>query len=193
MSLPPLRPGRVVADPGRQGAPEAIVRLISTLLRCVLVGAVLATPIRTTPAWAQQQPRVVFVCEHGNVKSLIAATLFDQAARKRGLSISSTSRGINPEPDVPGKIVDELRKDGVDVSRFKPQALTQSDVSAAQRVIAIGVDLDQFETGKSATVENWADIPAASVDYAAARAALLRHIDALLSELQAHGSQEEAP
>ena len=164
------------------------MRFIPTALRFVLISVLLASHSWVTTARAQEQPaQVVFVCEHGNVKSLIAATLFDQAAQKRGLSVRSTSRGINPESDVPVKIANELQRDGADVSRFKPQALTQSDISGAQRVIAIGVDLNQFKTGESGTIESWTDIPPASVDYAASKAALLRHTDILLTELQAKG------
>ena len=163
------------------------MRLISTFLRFTLLSVLLATPVWVTTVWAHEQPaQVVFVCEHGNVKSLIASTLFNQTAQKHGLSVRSISRGINPEPDVPAKIADELRKDGTDVSQFKPEALTQNDVSGAQRVIAIGVDLNRFKTDESGMIESWTDIPPASIDYAASRDALLRHIDILLVELQAN-------
>jgi hypothetical protein len=50
-------------------------------------------------------------------------------------------------------------------------------------VIAIGVDISAFADGRRFFVEQWDDVPAASVDYAAARAALLRHIQPLLNEL----------
>lgn len=166
------------------------MRLISAGLRFVLPGVLLVTPTWMPTAWAQQQSaQVLFVCEHGNVKSLIASTLFNQAAQKRGLSVRSASRGLNPESNVPVKIVDELQKDGADVSRFKPQAITQGDVSGAQRVIAIGVDLNGFKTGESETIENWADIPPASIDYAASKAALFRRIEILIAELQADGAK----
>jgi len=41
---------------------------------------------------------LVFVCEHGNVKSLIAASLFNKAATDRGSPLRAMSRGVNPEP-----------------------------------------------------------------------------------------------
>jgi protein-tyrosine-phosphatase len=128
---------------------------------------------------------VVFVCEHGNVKSLIASSLFDKAARERGLPFHSVSRGISPEAEVPLKIAEALRKDRIEVSDFKPQKLTNKDVADAARVIAIGVDLTGFETTSSVRIVPWDDVPPASVDYAASRAALLRHINALLTDLQA--------
>jgi len=52
--------------------------------------------------------------------------------------------------------------------------------------VAIGVDLSPFmRAGAEKPVEHWDDVPAASVDYSAARRALKRHVDALLDELQA--------
>lgn len=128
---------------------------------------------------------VVFVCEHGNAKSLIGASLFDRSAKARGLPLRAISRGVSPEASVPLKIADALRSDGVEVADFKPQPLTAIDVVAASRVIAIGVDLSAFNAEARVPIELWSDIPPASVDYAASRAALLRHIEVLLDELQA--------
>jgi len=128
---------------------------------------------------------VVFVCEHGNVKSLIAASLFDQVAIERGLPFRAVSRGLSPESGVPPKIADALRSDGVNVEGFKAKALSVNDVEIATRVIAIGVDLTPFMRDGQVPAELWSDVPPASVDYRASRAALLRHIDALLDELEA--------
>jgi arsenate reductase len=139
-----------------------------------------STPARTDASSAP----VVFVCEHGNVKSLIGASLFDKAAKERGLPFRATSRGLTPEANVPPKIAEALRSDDVEVAGFKPQALTAHDVSTAARVIAIGVDLSSFSDEARAPIEPWTDVPPASVDYAAARAVLLRHVEALLDEMQ---------
>ena len=148
-----------------------------------LCGLLCAMMMMATPARAQlQQAQVVFVCEHGNVKSLIASTLFNQAAHARGLRFRSISRGVRPEAGVPAKIADELKKEGA-----------QADVSSANRIVAIGIDLAEFHPGPTTIMENWADVPPASVDYAASRAVLLRHIDALLDTLQDTTSSRGVP
>jgi arsenate reductase (thioredoxin) len=153
------------------------------------VGAIAASVgICQGTAPLQPEPKaapVVFVCEHGNVKSLIAASLFDQVAEERGLPFRAVSRGLSPEKDVPTKVADALRGDGVDVRGFKPQPLTPVDVATASRVVAIGVDLSSFLREEQVPTELWSDVPPASVDYAASRAALLRRIGVLLDELQA--------
>jgi arsenate reductase len=153
-----------------------------------LVGSILAS-VGVCQSTAQVQPEpttapVVFVCEHGNVKSLIAASLFEQVAKKRGLSFRAVSRGLSPQPNVPARIADALRSDGIEIEGFKPQALTPLDVATASRVIAIGVDLSAFLREEQVSTELWHDVPPASVDYAASRTVLLRHIDVLLDELQ---------
>lgn len=127
---------------------------------------------------------VLFVCEHGNVKSLIAATLFDQLARERGLPFRAVSRGIRPEPGVPPAIVEALRSEGVDVAGFTPQPVTSLDLAHASRVVAIGVDLSALSRDTRHPIEGWSDVPPASVDYASARAALLRHIESLIDGLK---------
>ena len=153
------------------------------------VGAIAASVgICQGTAPLQPEPKaapVVFVCEHGNVKSLIAASLFNQLAEERGSPFRGVSRGLSPEKDVPTKIADALRGDGVDVKGFKPQPLTPVEVATASRVIAIGVDLSSFLREEQVPTELWSDVPPASVDYAASRAVLLRHIGVLLDELQA--------
>lgn len=129
--------------------------------------------------------RIVFVCEHGSVKSLIAASLFDRAAADRGLPYRAASRGVRPDGRVPPGIAAALSEDGFKVEGFRPQGLATDDIAGATRIIAIGVDLTAHSGKARAPIQSWDDVPAASVDYAAARAALQRHIDALLDDLLA--------
>lgn len=86
--------------------------------------------------------QILFVCEHGNVKSLMAASYFNQLAQERGLPFRAVSRGSAPNSTtVPHEIIQSLRGDGFDVSAFHPSAVSASDVSASQRVITIGTSL----------------------------------------------------
>jgi arsenate reductase (thioredoxin) len=129
--------------------------------------------------------QVLFVCEHGNVKSLMAASYFSRLAEARGLALRGVSRGSAPDSTtVPPKIIQKLGEDGFDVREFHPVAVSVADVSASERVVTIGVALPD-EMTRGATVEPWNDIPPASADYAAARAALENHVKALLDEIAA--------
>ena len=126
---------------------------------------------------------VVFVCEHGSVKSLIAASFFNRLAEAQGLPFHAIARGQTPEAQVPEAIRVALRSDGFDVAGYRPSAYSAKELPEALRVVAIGVPVAAGPPG-SATLDRWDDVPAASEDYPASRAALQRHIEALLKDLQ---------
>ena len=134
---------------------------------------------------------VVFVCDHGSVKSLMAAAIFDEAAARRALPVRSLSRGVNPDASVPPAIAAAMGRDGFDVVNFRPQALSEQDVAGAVRVIAIGVDLSQHQGLARAPITLWNDVPPAPVDYARTRDDLTRHIEALLDDLQQAGMKPQ--
>jgi arsenate reductase (thioredoxin) len=138
------------------------------------------------PAGRAPAPVVVFVCEHGSAKSLVAASLFERLARERGLVVKAVSRGTDPDAEVPAGVVEALRGDGFDVSAFRPEALTAADARSAARVVAIGVDLSEAASA-GGRVESWSDIPPVSSGYPAARAALMARIEVLLRGLEADG------
>ena len=129
--------------------------------------------------------QVLFVCEHGNVKSLIAASYFNKLAQEHRLPFHAVSRGTAPDSTtVPPAIIQGLRSDGFDVSSFHPSAVSASDVSASQRVITIGTTLPADALAVvQAKIESWNDVPPASIDYGAARDSLKRHIKKLVEEL----------
>jgi protein-tyrosine-phosphatase len=136
-------------------------------------------------ASAQSPPEntIVMVCEHGSVKSLMAASIFNRRAKERGLPFHAISRGVNPDASVPTPIAEALGRDGFDVTHFVPTLATAGDLTGAHRVVAIGVDLSAIAPVAVPKTIRWDDVPAASVDFAAARASIAKHIELLLDEL----------
>ena len=126
---------------------------------------------------------VVFVCEHGSVKSLIAMQWFNRLAAERGLKVRAISRGMTPDQAVPKGIVDNLLKDGFAVENFTPARLATSDLGAAERVVSIGIDTTIVTKDSKVRVDEWAGIPPASENYAASRDAIRKRIDGLLTEM----------
>jgi protein-tyrosine-phosphatase len=126
---------------------------------------------------------VVFVCEHGNVKSLIAMQWFNRLAAQRQLSVRAISRGLTPENPVPPPIRARLKDDGFDVSRFEARPLTPGDLEGATRLVVIGADVPPWARRAGLPVETWTDIPPASESYAASRDALKERMAALLAKL----------
>jgi len=127
---------------------------------------------------------VLMVCEHGSVKSLMAASLFNQAAVERRLPYRAIARGVNPDPSVPAPIAAALAQEGIDVKEYVPTRFSGAEVAGASRVIAIGVDPVALSPAANVPIDSWSDVPAASVNYGAARDSLKQHVDALLNEMQ---------
>jgi protein-tyrosine-phosphatase len=126
---------------------------------------------------------VVFVCEHGSVKSLMAQEWFNRLARERGVSLRAVSRGTAPDSSVPAAVSDYLRGEGFDVSGFQPAALASGDLDGAVRVVALGADTSSVTAGAHVPVEGWNDIPPARGEYKRTSDAIRARVEALLSTL----------
>jgi arsenate reductase len=130
---------------------------------------------------------VVFVCEHGNVKSLVASQWFNRLAAERGVAAHAVPRGVRPETPVPASLTDHLREDGFDVRRFEARALTPADVDHAARVVMIGIDAPAWVGRGGVPVDKWDGIPPASERYEASRDAMRERIALLLDTLASRG------
>ena len=126
---------------------------------------------------------VVFVCEHGNVKSVIAMEWFNRLAAERGLALRAVSRGLTPESPVPPAIRERLKGDGFDVTGFQARVLAPADVRGVARLVVIGADAPSWARGSGTALEVWRDIPPASESYEASRDAMKERIRALLAGL----------
>src|SRR5215212_9215856 len=80
---------------------------------------------------------VVFVCEHGAAKSVIASSYFNKIAAERGLRARAIYRGVNPQADLSISALKGLREDGVTTPDRKPSSIAQADVDAATVIFAI--------------------------------------------------------
>src|SRR5437899_3687220 len=80
---------------------------------------------------ALAEPTVVFVCEHGAAKSVIATAYFNKIAAERGLHARAVYRGVNPQADLSVGALKGLRDDGLTVPDQRPSPITQADVANA--------------------------------------------------------------
>ena len=139
---------------------------------------------------AQSQVRgdtIVFVCEHGSAKSVVAAAHFNRLAAENRLPYRAVARGLNPDQSLPPAIKAGLLADGLDPSAFTPQAITKPEIQGAARVVAMGTDLP--ETSAKAKVVRWNGIPSLSENYPAARAAIVEQVKELLATLPPAGKK----
>lgn len=130
-----------------------------------------AVTITACASYTERSPAAVgtilFVCEHGNVKSLMAASYFNDLAQRRGIGVRAISRAAALD-----------------------SVTAAADVAASQRVTVINTALPAGPDVRGKTVESWNDVPAATVDYAAARDSLKAHISGLVAQLQAGATPE---
>ena len=133
----------------------------------------------------QLQPRpgaVVFVCEHGAAKSLIATAYFNKLAAERGLTARAAFRGVNPQDALSVSAVAGLTADGVPIPTGRPTAIGAADVAAASHIFAIGCTVPAA-AGRSGKAQSWDDVPDGQ-GYEPMRDAIVGHVKALLDTLQ---------
>jgi len=128
-----------------------------------------------------QDHLIVFVCEHGAAKSVLAATYFNHIARERSLGIQAIARGTTPDPELSAITVAGLMADGLSPSALVPQKLTLEEVESAGQVISFCELPDPFR--KKGRIEQWDDIPPVSENYERARDIVVEHLLHLIDNL----------
>ncbi|MEO5742129.1 MAG: hypothetical protein ABIS29_16200 [Vicinamibacterales bacterium] len=130
-------------------------------------------------------PAVVFVCEHGAAKSVIATAYFNKLAAERGLPNRATFRGTSPQEALSVRAIAGLKADGVPIPPGGPTAIGDADIKGATHIFAIGCTLPAAARS-SGKAKDWSDVPD-DQGYDAQRDAIVRHVKELLDQLQRRG------
>jgi arsenate reductase (thioredoxin) len=130
--------------------------------------------------------QVVFVCEHGSAKSVVAAAHFNRLARERLVELVAVARGTSPDGEIAPRAAEGLAADGLAPDGGTPQRLTASDVDGAVRLVAFGPLSEAY--GRPVGIEIWEEVPPVSEDYARARDRILERLERLFDELAEPGS-----
>ena len=119
---------------------------------------------------------ILFLCEFGGAKSVMAASYFNRLAAERNLEFVGIAAAAEaPYDAVPQPVADYLERDGIDVRTFQPRRVAGEDIANAAKVIVIDCNAEG---------ERWDDVPKVSVDLEGAAAAIRRHVEALAAELK---------
>ncbi|HEV8145866.1 MAG TPA: hypothetical protein VGP79_05780 [Bryobacteraceae bacterium] len=152
-----------------------------TLARSVVAFLILAVvPLCGQKSKSLPANTIVFVCEHGAAKSVIAAAHFNRLAKEKGLPHRAITRGTNLDPEIPPFIRAGLTADGLDISGWTPRLLTEAEVRDGDRVITLGCALPSKTARKR---EEWNDIPNVGENYERAREAIVSHLNELVRTL----------
>ena len=120
---------------------------------------------------------ILFVCEHGAAKSILAAAYFNKMAGERGLNAHAVARGTNPDQELSPKTVEGLEGDGLHPTETMPQKLTRAEVESAHQIIAFCELPAGYPYGLR--LEQWNDIPPVSENYETARDTIIQRINQL--------------
>lgn len=125
---------------------------------------------------------IIFVCEHGSAKSVIAAAHFNKLARDENLEIHAVSRGTNPDLTIPPNVTEGLKEDALIVDEPKPKKLDQEEAAKARQIITFSQLPKPYS--ENFTIEDWSDVPPVSEDYGKARDEIITRIKQLLDDLK---------
>jgi arsenate reductase (thioredoxin) len=124
---------------------------------------------------------VVFVCEHGAAKSLIAAAYWNRLAESSGVQVRAIARGTDPEPALLPTAVAGLRADGLVVTDDRPRRATAEELASAAIVVSFGPRLDGLAPDR-VPHRYWDGLPAVSDGYDTARDVIVTQVTALLAD-----------
>src|ERR671912_392470 len=82
-----------------------------------------------------QEKKIIFVCEHGAAKSVIAAAYFNKMAKERNLDYVAECRGTDPDSVISKGIKDGLTKYPLFDPETKPKKLSISDTAGVKKII----------------------------------------------------------
>jgi arsenate reductase (thioredoxin) len=125
---------------------------------------------------------VVFVCQHGAAKSVLAAALLEHLAADHNVPLRALARGTEPEPQVAPAVAAGLLAEGVDVAAWQPRLLTPGDLARAWRVVSFGPDLSSHLVPSGTPLEVWDDVPAVADGFQAAQMAIAGRLLRLIKD-----------
>jgi arsenate reductase (thioredoxin) len=128
-----------------------------------------------------QNPIIIFVCEHGAAKSILAAAYFNKLAHEKNLGLSAIARGTHPDTELSSKTVTSLREEGLHPTELIPTKLTREQLESAQGVVSFCALPEEYT--QKVRVEYWDNIPPVSEDYERSRDAIIAHLRELITTL----------
>lgn len=131
----------------------------------------------------RKQKNIAFVCLHGSAKSLVAAEYLNYRARERGLDMSATTSGPEPDSKLPSNVIEGLLLHGVDASKRVPERVAAVNLTHADHIVSFGCDLKDF-VAAGRPVEHWDDCPAVSDDFDIAWWFITERVEQLIERLR---------
>jgi arsenate reductase len=126
---------------------------------------------------------IVFVCEHGSAKSVIAATHFNDLAQKNGLPYRAVARGVHPDKEIPLYVKNGLAGEGLTIHDQQPIRFSEEEARGAERVVTLGCALPSATSARARQLQDWKDVPSPSENYEKASRNIAERVTLLLRSL----------
>lgn len=127
--------------------------------------------------------KILFVCEHGAAKSVIAAAYLNKIAKEKGLALQAVAFGTMPDEALAPAAIEGLEKDGITPAESKPQKLTLEEITSARMVVSF-CELSSEEYKNPSNVRYWQGVPPVSANYEIARDVIIERLDELMREIK---------
>jgi arsenate reductase len=134
-----------------------------------------------TQSVVAQNKKIMFVCEHGAAKSVIAADYFNKLAKERGLAFEAVCRATHPDSTLNDGTRAGLKSDNIKPN-LSPQKISLTDTTNVKRIILFTPLPKDFKTGIK--IEDWSSIRNIDSDYSNRRDAIVKQINVLLDSLE---------
>jgi hypothetical protein len=154
-------------------------RMKTRLVPCVLL-CFLAVLLGACSGYGTHPKQVVFVCEHGAGRSVIAAAWFNKLAGEKQLPYRAVARGVTPQDELSKPTVAGLKKDGLAFLDEKPRALSRQEANEAVRVVSFF----PLPTSLKPAASDEFEVPGPGDGYDQSRDAILLHVRKLIEDLQ---------
>ena len=122
--------------------------------------------------------KVLFLCPHGAAKSVLAAAMMRDRARRRRLDVTASNAGTDPDDEVNPIALRGLRTLGLEYVET-PRRVTRRDVEHADMVVSLGCALSELPVEPVHFID-WSDVPDASDDLDGLIRTLSVRLDSLL-------------
>jgi protein-tyrosine-phosphatase len=128
-----------------------------------------------------QKQKVVFVCEHGAAKSVIAADYFNKLASERGLNYEAVCRATAPDSTLTSATRAGLKADNIQQNK-NPQKLALADTVNVTQIILFTPLPNNYRT--DIRIEDWSGTQNINASYSQRRDAIIKKINTLLNSLE---------
>ncbi|MGC3947867.1 MAG: hypothetical protein QM762_25725 [Chryseolinea sp.] len=159
-----------------------------TALSSTLIAITFLLSMMVATAFAQDKgvKTILFICEHGSAKSIVAAAYFNRIAGDKQLDIMAISRGTHPDAVVPDKINKLLNGDGFPNHSEKPTQLTKEDLKAADYVVSFTTIPTSY--GNNEKIELW-NAPSFESGYPASRDSIVHNIERIIERIKSQNQK----